>query len=120
MIVVSLAAAFMGAFFGFISATFISEKKNVKLEAETKRTVDLTMEGLKRLGMIGVSIEMAQDIVDMLDTHVPDMLANLDKESGTIFFEASKVEDVKESKEWMMKEVSKVAELRAKKEVRDL
>lgn len=87
MIVVSLVAASMGAFFAFAVATVLYEHKNARLQAEADRKVDLTIKGLNRYGMIGVPIETVGLISEIINDRTPGMTAHFDEDAGTIFFE---------------------------------
>ena len=93
MVVLTLVAVSTGAFFGFAAATVLFEHKKARLEAEASRIIDLTIDGLKRLGMVGISVENVRTIAGMIDTHVPGTKASFDEDVGTIFFETEEPKD---------------------------
>lgn len=61
------------------------KRRFAHIQEDQSRKVDITMDGLKRLNMIGMPISMARDLVDILNERTPGIKAEYD-ESGFIYF----------------------------------
>jgi hypothetical protein len=103
MIIASVTAALMGAFLAFLGSTALYEYRYSELTEDADHKVDLTIEGLKRYGMIGISIGVAHEITRIINERPPGMRASFDEAAGTIFFVSAK--DPNFTHEWIEKDI---------------